>query len=68
VGMTAMPEAALARELDLRYAALALVANPAAGRGADASRIGMEDIPAILQEGMAKVRTIIEELMESDGD
>lgn len=33
VGMTGMPEAALARELDLPYAALAVVANRAAGRG-----------------------------------
>ena len=33
VGMTAMPEAALARELDLEYACIAMVVNPAAGRG-----------------------------------
>lgn len=33
VGMTAMPEAALARELDLHYASLSLLVNPAAGRG-----------------------------------
>jgi purine nucleoside phosphorylase len=33
VGMTAMPEAALARELGLDYACLALVVNRAAGRG-----------------------------------
>lgn len=33
VGMTAMPEAALARELDLPYAGVCLVVNPAAGRG-----------------------------------
>jgi purine nucleoside phosphorylase len=33
VGMTAMPEAALARELGLEYACLALVVNRAAGRG-----------------------------------
>lgn len=33
VGMTGMPEAALARELDLPIAAIALVVNPAAGRG-----------------------------------
>jgi len=33
VGMTAMPEAALARELGLSYACLALVVNKAAGRG-----------------------------------
>ena len=33
VGMTGMPEAALARELGLHYAALCPVANQAAGRG-----------------------------------
>ncbi len=33
VGMTAMPEAALARELGLPYAGVCLVVNPAAGRG-----------------------------------
>ena len=33
VGMTGMPEAALARELELRFAALCLVVNPAAGVG-----------------------------------
>ena len=32
VGMTGMPEAALARELELPYACLALVVNPAAGK------------------------------------
>ncbi len=31
VGMTSMPEAAIARELDLRYASLSVVSNPAAG-------------------------------------
>jgi 5'-methylthioinosine phosphorylase len=33
IGMTAMPEAALARELGLEYACLSLVVNTAAGRG-----------------------------------
>jgi purine nucleoside phosphorylase len=33
VGMTAMPEAALARELDMQYVCLSLVVNYAAGRG-----------------------------------
>lgn len=33
VGMTAMPEAALARELNIPYAGVCLVVNPAAGRG-----------------------------------
>lgn len=31
VGMTAMPEAALARELDIEYASICMVVNPAAG-------------------------------------
>ena len=34
VGMTAMPEAGLARELELPYAGICMVVNPAAGRGA----------------------------------
>ena len=33
IGMTAMPEASLARELDMDYACLSLVVNYAAGRG-----------------------------------
>ncbi|MBT8098142.1 MAG: S-methyl-5'-thioinosine phosphorylase [Gammaproteobacteria bacterium] len=33
VGMTAMPECALAAELDMQYAAIALIVNRAAGRG-----------------------------------
>ena len=33
VGMTGMPEAALARELDLPYASICMVVNPAAGLG-----------------------------------
>lgn len=33
VGMTAMPEAVLATELDMQYAAIALIVNRAAGRG-----------------------------------
>ena len=32
VGMTGMPEAALARELDLQYASVTMVVNPAAGK------------------------------------
>jgi len=33
LGMTAMPEASIARELGMEYACLSLVVNPAAGRG-----------------------------------
>lgn len=45
VGMTGMPEAALARELGLDYCCLALVANWAAGCGDDAP-ISMQQVTA----------------------
>lgn len=45
VGMTGMPEAALARELGLDYACLALVANWAAGCG-DNAPITMDEVTA----------------------
>lgn len=48
VGMTGMPEAALARELDLDYACLAPVANWAAG--CDARGTGRRDVPPISLE------------------
>jgi 5'-methylthioinosine phosphorylase len=48
VGMTGMPEAALARELDLDYACLAPVANWAAG--CDERGSGRRDVPPISLE------------------
>jgi 5'-methylthioadenosine phosphorylase len=68
VGMTGMPEAALARELDLCYAALAVVVNPAAGRAGSARGVRMEDINAVSQGAMGKVRTILERLVSLGGD
>ena len=41
VGMTGMPEAALARELGLPYVAICVVVNHAAGRG-DSARAGLD--------------------------
>jgi len=67
VGMTGMPEAALARELGLGYAALAVVVNPAAGRGASARAIALDEIPRVMEESMAKVRTIVAKLVELHG-
>ena len=58
VGMTGMPEAALARELGLSYASCAVVANWAAGRGT--GPISMEDIETSLIGGMEKVRRLLE--------
>jgi len=63
VGMTGMPEAALARELDLPYAAIAVSANYAAGRGDSAHAIPMERIEAVLAEAMGRVRRVIEQLI-----
>lgn len=63
VGMTGMPEAALARELGLPYACLALVVNPAAGKGAGV--IGMADIERALLDGMGKVQATLARLLKS---
>ncbi len=59
VGMTGMPEAALARELELPYAALAVVANHAAGMGESRERISLEAIDATLRQAMDRVRRIL---------
>ena len=60
VGMTGMPEAALAAELGIPYACLAVVVNWAAG-------IGHGDIHAEIDQsiadGMAKARRVIEALL-----
>ena len=63
VGMTGMPEAVLARELELPYAAIAVSANHAAGRGESAHAVPMESIEAVLAEAMGRVRRIIEQLV-----
>lgn len=62
VGMTGMPEAVLAREADLPYAAIAVVANFAAGRGDSASAIEFARIEAVLKQSMVQVRGLIEGL------
>ena len=67
VGMTGMPEAALARELGIPYAALAVVANAAAGRGASALSISVEEISAVLREAMGRVRRVVEKMVERHG-
>lgn len=60
VGMTGMPEAALARELGLAYATLAIVVNPAAGRAP--ARIDMAAIAAHLEAGAAKALAVLAQL------
>ncbi len=57
VGMTGMPEAALAKELNMRYAALAVVANWAAGKSD--GEITMSEIEQNLHVGMANAAKVL---------
>jgi len=70
VGMTGMPEAALARELNLPYAALALVVNAAAGTGASAQAIDLAAAENLAHTAMAGVIRILEAVVAliHDGD
>ncbi|MEE9103464.1 S-methyl-5'-thioinosine phosphorylase [Pseudomonas nitroreducens] len=63
VGMTGMPEAALARELDLPYACLSLVVNPAAGKSSGI--ITMAEIELALHQGIGKVREVLGRVLVS---
>lgn len=57
VGMTAMPEAALARELNIPYAMLALSVNW--GAGLSEGEISMDEIHSVLNKGMSVVTRIL---------
>lgn len=70
VGMTGMPEACLARELNLCYACCALVVNWAAGKGQDGNIYTQAIIPIAeiehnLQLGMVKIQRLLGQLMIS---
>lgn len=62
VGMTGMPEAALARELELCYACCAVVANWAAGCGGTES-ISLAEIEQTLIMGMLQLRRLLHYLL-----
>jgi len=64
VGMTGMPEAVLARELGLSYAALAVVANFAAGRGSSEHAIDLHVIGGVLSVAMERVTHILDQCLE----
>lgn len=57
VGMTLMPEAALARELAIPYASICLVVNPAAGLSS--CEITMAEIQKAIDLGMSEVVNIV---------
>ena len=58
-----MPEAALARELELDYACCAVVANWAAGK--QAGEITLAEIEANLHQGMADLDTLLRHWLQS---
>jgi 5'-methylthioadenosine phosphorylase len=66
VGMTGMPEAVLARELGIPYAAINLVVNHAAGRGDSRNGISFDAIESVLHQSMVSVRAIIEQVAGSN--
>ena len=63
VGMTGMPEAALARELDLPYACLSLVVNPAAGKSS--ALITMAEIERVIEQSMGTVKAVLARVLSN---
>ena len=61
VGMTGMPETALARELNINYVCLSLVVNWAAGKSDE--EITMAVIEKHLEDGMEKVKLLLEKFI-----
>ena len=64
VGMTGMPEAALARELELEYACCAVVVNRAAGLGEDI----LGELDRYLDLGMQSVRRLLEAVLSGTAE
>lgn len=62
-GMTGVPEVTLAVEAKLRYAAISLVVNPAAGLSKEA--ITMEDVNRVLQESSVSVVNILRQIIKN---
>lgn len=60
IGMTGMPEALLARELEIPYAAIVLVVNDAAGRGTSLHGIQMSGIEATAKQAMSRVHNVLQ--------
>ena len=60
VGMTGMPEAALAREVELSYASIALSVNWAAGLSD--KPISLQQIYAVLEDGMEFIAALLQEI------
>ena len=64
VGMTGMPETALAREAELAYATLAVVVNHAAGRGDSKHEIKLEELEEVMRATMTRAVRILTAFFE----
>lgn len=62
VGMTGMPEASLARELDIPYAGISMVVNKAAG--IDGDTITMDEIRAVVDISVARVGLLLQHYLQ----
>lgn len=62
VGMTGMPEAALARELGIAYACCAVVVNKAAGK---AKPVNGDELPSAVESGMKNVCEVLDKALTS---
>ena len=62
IGMTGMPEAALARELGIEYASIAMVVNWCSG--IPGAVLNMDEIRRILDQGMKSVIQLINATLE----
>ncbi len=70
IGMTAMPEAALAKEQGIHYASLCVVVNPAAGitfkkdiASGSEKEISIEAISRILEDSKEKISCVIQSML-----
>ncbi|NOR80917.1 MAG: S-methyl-5'-thioinosine phosphorylase [Methyloprofundus sp.] len=63
VGMTGMPEAALARELEIPYVCCAVIANWAAGKAK--GEITMPEIIKNLEQGMADTKQLLQHFLSN---
>lgn len=59
VGMTGMPEAALARELGVSYACLAVVVNYAAGCGDSQKHVSLSAANDVMADSMGRIETLL---------
>ena len=63
VGMTAMPEVALARELGMPLLGICIAVNPAAGRGPDPTRIDLGALARQRDLGLARAGQLVAEIV-----